>query len=94
MGIYASHCMLGVENNYCVGHNLFDLFIHITHFFDYKVVLLGRYNGQGLEMDNASVKDTDNTRDSGGIGSHLEYITKTVVVTQGGVVFVTSGTET
>ena len=55
MGIHASHCILGVENDYCVGHNLFDLFVHITHFFDYKVVLLGRYNGQGLEMDTVIV---------------------------------------
>jgi hypothetical protein len=27
------------------------LFAHITRFFGYKVVLLGRYNGQGLGLD-------------------------------------------
>jgi len=28
--------------------NSFQIFTHITHFFGYKVVLLGRFNGQGL----------------------------------------------
>ena len=29
----------------------FELFTHITKFFGYKVVLLGRYNAQGLGED-------------------------------------------
>ena len=50
MGIYAAHCMSGVQDNY--GSDFFlELFAHITRFFGYKVVLLGRYNGQGLGLD-------------------------------------------
>ncbi len=30
----------------------FELFAHVTRFFGQKVVLLGRYNGQGLEASN------------------------------------------
>ena len=34
----------------------FDLFAHATYFFGYKVVLLGRYNGQALNRDSPSFK--------------------------------------
>lgn len=30
----------------------FELFAHVTKFFDYKCVLIGRYNGQGLENED------------------------------------------
>ncbi|KAF7669227.1 hypothetical protein LDENG_00223370 [Lucifuga dentata] len=49
MGWYAGHCMAAhvlsepVELDFC-----FELFSHITKFFNYKVVLLGKFNGQGL----------------------------------------------
>lgn len=52
-GIYAAHCMLGVEDSYGSDY-FFELFAHVTRFFGYKVVLLGRYNCQGLgdEMED------------------------------------------
>uniref|UniRef100_A0A665X886 Pyridine nucleotide-disulfide oxidoreductase domain-containing protein 1 n=1 Tax=Echeneis naucrates TaxID=173247 RepID=A0A665X886_ECHNA len=49
MGWYAGRCMVShilsepVELDFC-----FELFSHITKFFNYKVVLLGKFNGQGL----------------------------------------------
>uniref|UniRef100_UPI00358F0E13 pyridine nucleotide-disulfide oxidoreductase domain-containing protein 1 n=1 Tax=Myxine glutinosa TaxID=7769 RepID=UPI00358F0E13 len=52
MGAYAARCILAdsvgepVDLDFC-----FELFAHITRFFGYKVVLLGRYNGQGLGSD-------------------------------------------
>uniref|UniRef100_A0A8C4WU35 Pyridine nucleotide-disulphide oxidoreductase domain 1 n=1 Tax=Eptatretus burgeri TaxID=7764 RepID=A0A8C4WU35_EPTBU len=52
MGAYAARCMVAdsvgesVDLDFC-----FELFAHITRFFGYKVVLLGRYNGQGLGSD-------------------------------------------
>lgn len=30
------------------GNSMLDVFAHVTHFFDHKVVLLGRFNAQGL----------------------------------------------
>ena len=30
----------------------FELYAHVTSFFGYKVVLLGRYNAQGLGSDH------------------------------------------
>ncbi|KAK3277346.1 hypothetical protein CYMTET_14636 [Cymbomonas tetramitiformis] len=49
-GRYAAHCMAGVTDQLALGFNL-ELFTHTTRFFDLKVVLLGRYNGQGLEEE-------------------------------------------
>uniref|UniRef100_A0A3Q3W4V7 Pyridine nucleotide-disulfide oxidoreductase domain-containing protein 1 n=1 Tax=Mola mola TaxID=94237 RepID=A0A3Q3W4V7_MOLML len=49
MGWYAGRCMVAhllsepIELDFC-----FELFSHITKFFSYKVVLLGKFNGQGL----------------------------------------------
>ncbi|GMH33744.1 hypothetical protein BSKO_01578 [Bryopsis sp. KO-2023] len=48
MGTYAAHCMLGVADDYASGFN-FELFTHATKFCGKKVILLGLYNGQGLE---------------------------------------------
>ncbi|XP_064012067.1 pyridine nucleotide-disulfide oxidoreductase domain-containing protein 1 isoform X4 [Pogoniulus pusillus] len=53
MGWYAAKCMaadtLGepIEMDFC-----FELFAHITKFFNYKVVVLGKYNAQGLDLDH------------------------------------------
>ena len=50
MGIYAAHCMSNMQDNF--GSDFFlELFAHVTRFFGFKVVLLGRYNGQGLGID-------------------------------------------
>ncbi|XP_069012753.1 pyridine nucleotide-disulfide oxidoreductase domain-containing protein 1 isoform X1 [Embiotoca jacksoni] len=52
MGWYAGRCMAAhvlsapIELDFC-----FELFSHITKFFNYKVVLLGKFNGQGLGSD-------------------------------------------
>ena len=37
MGTLAAQCMCGVEDKYCLGLHIFDMFSHITHFFHYKV---------------------------------------------------------
>lgn len=47
MGIYSAHCMLGIADS-MASDFFFELFAHVTRFFGYKVVLLGRYNAQGL----------------------------------------------
>uniref|UniRef100_A0ABM5GDU5 Pyridine nucleotide-disulfide oxidoreductase domain-containing protein 1 n=1 Tax=Pogona vitticeps TaxID=103695 RepID=A0ABM5GDU5_9SAUR len=53
MGWYAAKCMaaeiLGepIDMDFC-----FELFAHVTKFFNYKVVLLGKYNAQGLGSDH------------------------------------------
>ncbi|CAH8562115.1 unnamed protein product [Heterobilharzia americana] len=57
MGFHAAKCMFchtrGDEN---VPLDFsFELFTHVTYFFGFKVVLLGRFNGQGM---NLSASDT------------------------------------
>ncbi|KAM9327427.1 pyridine nucleotide-disulfide oxidoreductase domain-containing protein 1 isoform 2-T2 [Pholidichthys leucotaenia] len=53
MGWYAGRCMAAhflsesIELDFC-----FELFSHITKFFNYKVVLLGKFNAQGLGADH------------------------------------------
>ncbi|XP_069618874.1 pyridine nucleotide-disulfide oxidoreductase domain-containing protein 1 isoform X1 [Ranitomeya imitator] len=53
MGWYAAKCMSAdrrgdtIDMDFC-----FELFAHVTKFFNYKVVLLGRYNAQGLGADH------------------------------------------
>ncbi|XP_039996523.1 pyridine nucleotide-disulfide oxidoreductase domain-containing protein 1 [Xiphias gladius] len=53
MGWYAGRCMAAhvlsepIELDFC-----FELFSHITKFFNYKVVLLGKFNGQGLGLEH------------------------------------------
>uniref|UniRef100_A0A672T4C4 Pyridine nucleotide-disulfide oxidoreductase domain-containing protein 1 n=1 Tax=Sinocyclocheilus grahami TaxID=75366 RepID=A0A672T4C4_SINGR len=53
MGWYASRCMAAdvleepIELDFC-----FELFSHITKFFSYKGVLLGKFNAQGLGQDH------------------------------------------
>jgi hypothetical protein len=48
MGIRAAHCMLGVQDHMASDLS-FDLFTHVTTFLGKRVVLLGSFNGQGLE---------------------------------------------
>ena len=50
MGIRAAHCMLGVQDQ-MASDLAFDLFTHATTFLGKRVVLLGSFNGQGLEED-------------------------------------------
>lgn len=53
MGWHAGRCMAAhvlsetIELDFC-----FELFSHITKFFNYKVVLLGKFNAQGLGRDH------------------------------------------
>ncbi|KAJ8006896.1 hypothetical protein DPEC_G00111970 [Dallia pectoralis] len=52
MGWYAGKCMAaGVQNQTIELDFCFELFSHITKFFNHKVVLLGKFNGQGLGLD-------------------------------------------
>ena len=53
MGVFAAKCMLAhlsdeqISLDFC-----FELFTHVTQFFGYKVVLLGKFNAQGLDNDH------------------------------------------
>ncbi|RWS31999.1 Pyridine nucleotide-disulfide oxidoreductase domain-containing protein 1-like protein [Leptotrombidium deliense] len=50
MGMYAAFCILSHMRNISPEiYFPFDVFTHITHFFGYKVVLLGLFNAQTLE---------------------------------------------
>ncbi len=52
MGSYAAKCMINNDNNEDASLDFcFELFAHLTSFFGYKLCLLGRYNGQGLDDD-------------------------------------------
>lgn len=52
MGAYAAKCMVSdMENGENFMDFCFELFAHVTSFFGYKVILLGKYNGQGLGTD-------------------------------------------
>ena len=46
--MFAAHAMAGVTDEMAFGFN-FELFTHVTRFCGMKVVLLGLYNGQGLQ---------------------------------------------
>lgn len=50
MGAHAAHSMAGVAEETGSGFT-FELFAHVTRFVGKKVVLLGQYNGQGLEHE-------------------------------------------
>jgi hypothetical protein len=52
-GHYAARALAGDMDE--LGFN-FELFAHATQFFGYKVVLLGRYNGQGLGVEGKDYK--------------------------------------
>ncbi|XP_008849816.1 pyridine nucleotide-disulfide oxidoreductase domain-containing protein 1 [Nannospalax galili] len=49
MGWYAAKCMAAATLGESIDMDFsFELFAHVTKFFNYKVVLLGKYNAQGL----------------------------------------------
>ncbi len=53
MGIHAAHCMTDKAAD--TGTSFaFELFTHATHFMGQKVILLGLYNGQGLDEEPES----------------------------------------
>ncbi|XP_032203389.1 pyridine nucleotide-disulfide oxidoreductase domain-containing protein 1 isoform X3 [Mustela erminea] len=53
MGWYAAKCMAAASLGESVDMDFsFELFAHVTKFFNYKVVLLGKYNAQGLGSDH------------------------------------------
>lgn len=55
LGAYCGRVMAGASDEMALGFN-FDLFTHVTEFLGLRVVLLGRYNAQGLEdVDAADV---------------------------------------
>jgi len=52
-GAYAAECMAATTERELESPS-FELFTHTTTFFGQRVILLGRYNGQGLELDAAA----------------------------------------
>ncbi|XP_053411458.1 pyridine nucleotide-disulfide oxidoreductase domain-containing protein 1 isoform X2 [Nycticebus coucang] len=53
MGWYAAKCMAAASLGESIDMDFsFELFAHVTKFFNYKVVLLGKYNAQGLGSDH------------------------------------------
>ncbi|ETE62148.1 Pyridine nucleotide-disulfide oxidoreductase domain-containing protein 1, partial [Ophiophagus hannah] len=53
MGWYAAKCMAADSLGEPLDTDFsFELFAHSTKFFNYKVVLLGKYNAQGLGLDH------------------------------------------
>jgi len=48
-GTWAAACLLGRQE--CAS-SPFELFAHATHFLGHKVVLLGRFNAQGLPVNS------------------------------------------
>ena len=56
MGIRAAHCILGVHDQ-MASDLAFDLFTHATMFLGKRVVLLGSFNGQGLETTRHDVDE-------------------------------------
>lgn len=52
MGVFAANCMLAhMSNEQLCMDFCFELFTHLTKFFGYKVVLLGKFNAQGFSDD-------------------------------------------
>uniref|UniRef100_A0A8C3FWF9 Pyridine nucleotide-disulfide oxidoreductase domain-containing protein 1 n=1 Tax=Chrysemys picta bellii TaxID=8478 RepID=A0A8C3FWF9_CHRPI len=53
MGWYAAKCIVADFLGESIDMDFsFELFAHVTKFFNYKVVLLGKYNAQGLDLDH------------------------------------------
>ncbi|XP_049678458.1 pyridine nucleotide-disulfide oxidoreductase domain-containing protein 1 isoform X1 [Accipiter gentilis] len=53
MGWYAAKCMAADTLGESIDMDFsFELFAHVTKFFNYKVVVLGKYNAQGLGLDH------------------------------------------
>ncbi|CAM9410309.1 unnamed protein product, partial [Laminaria digitata] len=78
MGLFTAKCMADSVDELSGG--AFDLFVHATRFFSHKVVLLGRFNGQGL---GKSVQEF--------VSTHLVLNSDDDVRLQGGAVAVGSG---
>ena len=53
-GTFAAACMTGASQEELDLDASFELFAHTTTFFGQRVVLLGRYNGQGIDADDSS----------------------------------------
>jgi hypothetical protein len=54
-GTFAALCMAGASDGELLAHDsCFDLFTHCTRFLGQQVILLGRYNAQGLEHEDAA----------------------------------------
>ena len=52
MGDYAARSMWASFNDQSIQLDFcFELFAHLTKFFNYKVILLGNYNAKGLESN-------------------------------------------
>ena len=52
MGAYAAKCMVADTRGETIFQDFcFELFAHSTRFFGFKVILLGKFNGQGLGSD-------------------------------------------
>ncbi|POI22538.1 hypothetical protein CIB84_013713, partial [Bambusicola thoracicus] len=53
MGWYAAKCMAADTTGESIDLDFsFELFAHVTKFFNYKVVVLGKFNAQGLGLDH------------------------------------------
>ncbi|XP_053391331.1 pyridine nucleotide-disulfide oxidoreductase domain-containing protein 1-like [Mercenaria mercenaria] len=53
MSAYAAKCMVAHTQNEDIPMDFcFEIFAHVTRFFNYKVILLGRFNAQGLGSDH------------------------------------------
>jgi hypothetical protein len=49
MGDYAARSMWSSLNNEPISLDFcFEMFAHLTHFFNYKIILLGNYDAKGL----------------------------------------------
>ena len=56
MGAYAAKCIVADSSRETIPQDFcFELFAHVTKFFGYKVVLLGKYNAQGLRNDEYEI---------------------------------------
>eukprot|EP00802_Teleaulax_amphioxeia_P005236 Tamp_05240.p1 GENE.Tamp_05240~~Tamp_05240.p1 ORF type:complete len:244 (-),score=51.19 Tamp_05240:852-1583(-) len=53
-GMWAAYCMLGLQDDVA---SPLELFAHATQFFGQKVVLLGRFNGQGLDKQHSEYQE-------------------------------------
>ena len=60
-GTFAAACAGADADDVVAVHSGFDLFTHCTRFLGQQVILLGRYNGQGLseEGDDAAAADSE-----------------------------------
>lgn len=53
MGAYSAQCMVAASKGQDISLDFcFEMFAHVTKFFNYKVILLGKFNAQGLGGDH------------------------------------------